>query len=74
MSSGNQNQARNSEHKEGIAKDTNDRNDTLHTFEGDDTTTKSEKEEPEKCPNCDKMIDPYDKNTHPSCCNGHEVQ
>ena len=27
-------------------------------------------EEPEKCPNCDKMIDPYDKNPHPSCCSG----
>ena len=27
-------------------------------------------EEPEECPNCHKMVDPYDKNTHPSCCSG----
>ena len=26
-------------------------------------------EEPEKCPNCGKMIHPYDKNTHPAVCN-----
>ena len=29
-------------------------------------------EEPEKCPNCDKMIDPFDTNTHPACCSGRK--
>ena len=29
-------------------------------------------EEPEQCPNCGKMIDPYDMNTHPACCKGGE--
>ena len=24
-------------------------------------------EKPEKCPNCDKMIEPFDRNTHPAC-------
>ena len=28
-------------------------------------------EEPEECPDCHRMIDPFDKNTHPACCQGH---
>jgi hypothetical protein len=30
----------------------------------------SEPEKPEECPNCGDMVDPYNKNTHPSCCSG----
>ena len=30
----------------------------------------SQNEESEKCPNCGEMIDPFNKNTHPACCQG----
>ena len=38
VSSGNQNQARNSEHEELVAKDTDATDDTLHTFEAEDSS------------------------------------
>ena len=38
VSSGNQNQARNSEHEEGVPKGTDDTDDTLHTFEAEDSS------------------------------------
>jgi hypothetical protein len=44
VSSGNPNQARNSEHKEGIAKDTKATKDTLHTFEAEDSDSGQEQE------------------------------
>ena len=32
--------------------------------------SKTIESEPQKCPDCGRTIDPFDKNTHPACCPG----